>query len=68
VKKNRDDLKELCESIMEIVGIVQRQISVHVNSTVLEFKNLCQDLERYLTSVSGTPDAHVNVPVLDRAF
>jgi hypothetical protein len=52
VKRNRDDLKELCDSIMEIVGIVQRQISVHANTTALEFKKLCQELEGWLFDFS----------------
>jgi hypothetical protein len=47
VKKNRDDLKELCDSIMEIVRIVQGQLSAHANTTALEFKRLCEELERW---------------------
>jgi hypothetical protein len=52
VKRNRDDLKELCDSIMEIVGIVQRQILVHVNTTALEFKKPCQELEGWVSDLS----------------
>ena len=48
VKKNRDDLKELCDSIMGITGIVQEQLSSHAHTPALDFRNLCQELEGWL--------------------
>ncbi|KAJ6580471.1 hypothetical protein DFH09DRAFT_1440868 [Mycena vulgaris] len=39
VKKNHDDLKELCEDIMEIVTIVQDQLVAHGDKAAANFKN-----------------------------
>ncbi|KAJ7451925.1 hypothetical protein FB451DRAFT_1524481 [Mycena latifolia] len=46
VKKNRDDLKELCENITEIIRVVQVQLTAHDDTAALKFKGLCEDLER----------------------
>ncbi|KAJ7021176.1 hypothetical protein C8F04DRAFT_1195780 [Mycena alexandri] len=45
VKKNREDLKELCRNVMEIVTIVREQISLHGDTAAVKFKGLCGDLE-----------------------
>jgi hypothetical protein len=47
VKKNRDDLKELCATAMEIMNILQDQISVHGDTGAVKLKGLCEDFERY---------------------
>ncbi|KAJ7458446.1 hypothetical protein FB451DRAFT_1372188 [Mycena latifolia] len=51
VKKNRDDLKELCENITEIIRIVQDQLSAHGDTAAVRFKGLCEDLECVLQDV-----------------
>ncbi|KAJ7467683.1 hypothetical protein FB451DRAFT_1369325 [Mycena latifolia] len=51
VKKNRDDLKELCENIMEIISIIQDQLSSHGDTAAVKFKGLCEDLEGVLHGV-----------------
>ncbi|KAJ7452843.1 hypothetical protein FB451DRAFT_1373962 [Mycena latifolia] len=51
VKRNRDDLKELCGNIMEIVGIVQDQLSSHGDTAAVKFKGPCEDLEGALQGI-----------------
>ncbi|KAJ6527576.1 hypothetical protein DFH09DRAFT_162964 [Mycena vulgaris] len=51
VKRNRDDLKELCEDIVEIIGIVQGRLSSHADTTAVEFRRLCEKLEGVLEDV-----------------
>ncbi|KAJ6547811.1 hypothetical protein DFH09DRAFT_1281763 [Mycena vulgaris] len=51
VKRNRDDLKELCEDIVEIIGIVQGRLSSHADTTAVEFRRLCEKLEAVLEDV-----------------
>ncbi|KAJ7435734.1 hypothetical protein B0H11DRAFT_2366482 [Mycena galericulata] len=48
VKKNRDNLKELCEDTVTIIEIVRDQISAHGDTAALKFKSLCEDLERHV--------------------
>ncbi|KAJ7845044.1 hypothetical protein B0H14DRAFT_3139194 [Mycena olivaceomarginata] len=48
VKKNRDDLKELCGTAMEIMGILQDRISLHGATGAVKLKSLCEDFERFL--------------------
>ncbi|KAJ7024091.1 hypothetical protein C8F04DRAFT_1239820 [Mycena alexandri] len=50
VKKNREDLKELCDSTTEIVMILHDQILAHGN-TAVKFKAMCEELESYLAAV-----------------
>ncbi|KAJ7020941.1 P-loop containing nucleoside triphosphate hydrolase protein [Mycena alexandri] len=50
VKKNREDLKELCDSTTEIVMIIHDQILAHAN-TAVKFKAMCEELESYLATV-----------------
>ncbi|KAJ7904121.1 hypothetical protein B0H13DRAFT_2274711 [Mycena leptocephala] len=51
VKKNRDDLKELCMTAMEIMYILQDQISSHGDTSAVKLKGLCEDFERFLEDV-----------------
>ncbi|KAJ7452801.1 hypothetical protein FB451DRAFT_1100594, partial [Mycena latifolia] len=51
VKKNRDDLKELCENITDIIRVVQEQLSAHSDTAALMFKSLCEALESVLQDV-----------------
>ncbi|KAJ6473940.1 hypothetical protein DFH09DRAFT_1109818 [Mycena vulgaris] len=44
VKKNRDDLKELCGNIMDIIRIVENQISTHGDTAAVKIKGPCEDL------------------------
>ncbi|KAJ6500312.1 hypothetical protein DFH09DRAFT_1336207 [Mycena vulgaris] len=44
VKRNRDDLKELCGNIMDIIKIIQDQLLTHGDTGALKFKQLCEDL------------------------
>ncbi|KAJ7867865.1 hypothetical protein B0H13DRAFT_2351746 [Mycena leptocephala] len=46
VKRNRDDLKELCDSTMVIVAILKDQLSSHPNTPAVTLKELCEELER----------------------
>ncbi|KAJ7027691.1 hypothetical protein C8F04DRAFT_1399351 [Mycena alexandri] len=48
VKKNREDLKELCNSTTEIITILHDQILTHGNTAAIKFKGLCEELESYL--------------------
>ncbi|KAJ7104954.1 hypothetical protein C8R44DRAFT_886965 [Mycena epipterygia] len=52
VKKNRDDWKELCETTMNIITIVHSQLLVHGDSGATHFKQLCEELEKYIQSFS----------------
>ncbi|KAJ7765952.1 P-loop containing nucleoside triphosphate hydrolase protein, partial [Mycena maculata] len=51
VKKNREDMKELCEDTVEIIKIVQGQIKVHGDTAAVKFKGLCEDLKRCLQDI-----------------
>ncbi|KAJ7018253.1 hypothetical protein C8F04DRAFT_1243323 [Mycena alexandri] len=51
VKKNREDLKELCNSTTEIVTTLHDQLRVHGNTAAVKFKDLCEELESYLAAV-----------------
>ncbi|KAJ6535373.1 hypothetical protein DFH09DRAFT_1404452 [Mycena vulgaris] len=44
VKKNRDNLKELCEDIMDIVTIVRDQLVAHGDKAAVNFKNDCENV------------------------
>ncbi|KAJ6472976.1 hypothetical protein DFH09DRAFT_1293851 [Mycena vulgaris] len=45
VKKNRDSMKELCGDAVEIITIIQDQISAHGDTAALTFKSQCEELE-----------------------
>ncbi|KAJ7716771.1 hypothetical protein B0H16DRAFT_1898212 [Mycena metata] len=51
VKKNREDLEELCNSATEIITILHDQILAHGNTAAIKFKGLCEELESYLEAV-----------------
>ncbi|KAJ7713095.1 hypothetical protein B0H16DRAFT_1702586 [Mycena metata] len=51
VKKNREDLEELCSSSTEIITILHDQILAHGNTAAVKFKGLCEELESYLEAV-----------------
>ena len=51
VKKNRDDLKDLCRTALEIMNILQDQISLHGDTGAVKLKGLCEDFERYLSHI-----------------
>ncbi|KAJ6547944.1 hypothetical protein DFH09DRAFT_1281699 [Mycena vulgaris] len=51
VKRNRDDLKELCGNIVEIIKIIQDQLVAHGDSGALKFKGLCENLASVLDGV-----------------
>ncbi|KAJ7742903.1 P-loop containing nucleoside triphosphate hydrolase protein [Mycena metata] len=48
VKKNREDLEELCSSATEIITILHNQVKSHGNTAAVKFKDLCEELESYL--------------------
>ncbi|KAJ7716785.1 hypothetical protein B0H16DRAFT_1701222 [Mycena metata] len=51
VKKNREDLEELCNSSTEIITILHDQVKTHGNTAAVKFKSLCEELESYLKAV-----------------
>ncbi|KAJ7444477.1 hypothetical protein FB451DRAFT_1294175 [Mycena latifolia] len=51
VKKNREDLKELCHDALEIIKIVRDQISANGGTSTEIFKGLCEDLEKCLQAI-----------------
>ncbi|KAJ7742907.1 hypothetical protein B0H16DRAFT_1728061 [Mycena metata] len=51
VKKNREDLEELCNSATEIIKILHDQILAHGNTAAVMFKGLGEELESYLEAV-----------------
>jgi hypothetical protein len=46
MKKNRDDLLDLCESLVEIVRLLQAEISAHGQVAGVRFMGLCEDFTR----------------------
>ncbi|KAJ6547814.1 hypothetical protein DFH09DRAFT_1505800 [Mycena vulgaris] len=51
VKRNRDDLKELCGNIMDIIKIIQDQLLTHRDTDALKLKGLCEDLAGVLEGI-----------------
>ncbi|KAJ7230061.1 hypothetical protein GGX14DRAFT_553553 [Mycena pura] len=51
IKKNREDLKELCGDILDIMKIIRDQISAHGAAAATKFEGLCEDLESCLKHV-----------------
>ncbi|KAJ7347574.1 hypothetical protein DFH08DRAFT_809307 [Mycena albidolilacea] len=51
VKKNQDDLRDLCDDALTIMKIVQDQTSAHGDTAATRFKGLCADLESCLKEV-----------------
>ncbi|KAJ7654227.1 hypothetical protein B0H17DRAFT_1214439 [Mycena rosella] len=54
VKKNREDWKDLCEITTNIITIVRNQIREQGDSGATRFKELCEDLEKFLSEVHDT--------------
>ncbi|KAJ7168441.1 hypothetical protein C8R46DRAFT_1267467 [Mycena filopes] len=52
LKKNREDLKELCESSTEIASFLHDQIVQYGNTAAVKFKGLCEELKSYLEEVA----------------
>ncbi|KAJ7089127.1 hypothetical protein C8R44DRAFT_441268 [Mycena epipterygia] len=46
LKRNRDDLKELCQDTVEIITIVRNEIVYHGTTAAVRFKEQCEQLER----------------------
>jgi hypothetical protein len=44
--KNVDDLRDLAESIVEIIVIVHETINTHGESSVSAFEDLCKDFDQ----------------------
>jgi hypothetical protein len=44
--KNREDYKDLCESVIQIVTMLQDEIARHGATAVSSLKQLCEKLER----------------------
>ncbi|KAJ7741611.1 hypothetical protein B0H14DRAFT_3897865, partial [Mycena olivaceomarginata] len=51
LKKNREDLKELCGSIVEIMRIVRDQNSSQGDTAAIKLQGLCGELERSLQEI-----------------
>ncbi|KAJ7635355.1 hypothetical protein FB45DRAFT_483981 [Roridomyces roridus] len=51
VKRNREDLRELCEGIGRILNIVQNEIGNHGSEGVDKFKDLCEGFQRCLREI-----------------
>ncbi|KAJ7144734.1 hypothetical protein C8R43DRAFT_1130452 [Mycena crocata] len=54
VKKNRDDLQELCESAVDILTIINEQIVAHGDSAATKFKSRCEEFERVICKILVT--------------
>ncbi|KAJ7035257.1 hypothetical protein C8F04DRAFT_1098662 [Mycena alexandri] len=52
VKKNCEDLKELCNSTTEIVTTLHDQLRVHGNTAAVKFKDFCEELESHSIQLS----------------
>ncbi|KAJ7711878.1 hypothetical protein B0H16DRAFT_1744743 [Mycena metata] len=48
IRRNQEDLKELCEKIKEIVDILQVQISAGGATIAVRLKDVCEEFERFL--------------------
>ncbi|KAJ7907222.1 hypothetical protein B0H13DRAFT_699088 [Mycena leptocephala] len=48
MKKNRDDLQDLCASTVEIVLILRNEIAVHGHAAGLQFMGLCENFIAFL--------------------
>ncbi|KAJ7734809.1 hypothetical protein B0H16DRAFT_1695761 [Mycena metata] len=51
VKRNRKDLKDLCNTTTEIVALLHNQIVTYGNTAAAKFKILCEELESHLKAV-----------------
>ena len=55
MKKNRDDYKDLCGSIVEIVNMLQDDITRHGATAASRLEQLCGKLERCVISTIFSP-------------
>lgn len=55
IGRDREDLKELCNDTLEIIKIVQAQISAHGDTAAVKFKGLCEDLDRCVRAYFSPP-------------
>ncbi|KAJ7433406.1 P-loop containing nucleoside triphosphate hydrolase protein, partial [Mycena latifolia] len=62
VQKNRDSLKELCADTVDIITVVQDQISHHGDTAALKFKSQCEELEGFLQDVVKSINEHQTKP------
>ncbi|KAJ7034050.1 hypothetical protein C8F04DRAFT_1351731 [Mycena alexandri] len=51
VKKNRESLKELCGSAVDIIKILRDQISSHGDTAAVRLKDQCEEFEGFLQDV-----------------
>ncbi|KAJ7480624.1 P-loop containing nucleoside triphosphate hydrolase protein [Mycena latifolia] len=62
VRKNRDDLKELCENSIEIMKIIQDQILSHGPTVAEKLKSVCEEFESTLQEIIGEVKEWQDVP------
>jgi hypothetical protein len=48
MKKNREDLEELCRDAVEITDILRDQISLDPETAGVKLSSLCQELNRLI--------------------
>jgi len=53
VRRNREDLKELCEKIKEIVEILRAQVAANGATLAVKLKGVCEEFERSVFLFSG---------------
>ncbi|KAF8142487.1 P-loop containing nucleoside triphosphate hydrolase protein [Mycena galopus ATCC 62051] len=51
LKRNRDDLKELCENAMDIINIIHEEIISHGETAAFRLKDRCEELESLLQDI-----------------
>ncbi|KAK0436258.1 hypothetical protein EV421DRAFT_2038827 [Armillaria borealis] len=51
-KKNKEDVKELYESITDTVGVIDTLVCMHRGRGAAYFKDICVEMERYLTGIA----------------
>ncbi|KAK0437288.1 uncharacterized protein EV420DRAFT_202178 [Desarmillaria tabescens] len=50
--KNREDVKELCESINNTVTVIETLVAMHGEQGAAYFKDICSEMEGYLSGVA----------------
>ncbi|KAJ7478288.1 hypothetical protein FB451DRAFT_1452605 [Mycena latifolia] len=54
VKRNRDELKQLCADVVDIITVVRDRISFHRDTAALQFKVQCEELDGFLQDIMET--------------
>ncbi|KAJ7101162.1 hypothetical protein C8R44DRAFT_859285 [Mycena epipterygia] len=54
VKQNQESMKELCGDTVDIITVLQDQISAHGDTAALKFKTQCEEFEVFLQDVVDT--------------